>query len=382
MATSVAIIWGQKTNSTIGWLVNQRKSGINQGANLHPDEKKMIAESVKSIHAAITAEWKLSAQISDSTRLNYQNAMVQLNKQKEHAIIKGTAFVLDYPNKNTRALFASAIRRDAMQRLLQVPDMDSIASARKLLAEIQADLMQVETMIARHKITPKSKKSSLSDWIIRLSALEKIRPRWRDELQLKMAKSKYAALFAIQRASGCRTEELVRGVTVSKAGDGEYLIAIDTAKQRVANKDNRVRVVKSADKRLEPFIGLVKLEVQTKATDPPEVRANAIKLAKNNYKQTLMNASNRLFGLAISPKAFRSSMASDLRAAGATIVDVSEVLGHGTTDCANKYSRGLNVRGKGRSTPVVLETARVKVQSKPISASLANSKKRAPVPNR
>ncbi|VVC82444.1 hypothetical protein [Sideroxydans sp. CL21] len=348
---------------------------------MRPDEKEMFAEPVKRIHAAITAEWKMSAQISDSTRLNYQNAMVQLNKQREKAIINGVTFVLDYANKNTRAVFASAIRRDAMQRLLQVPDVDSIEGATKLLSDVQVDLLQVEAMIARHKITPKSKKSSLSEWTINLAALEKIRPRWRDELQLKMAKSKYAALLAIQRASGCRTEELVRGVTVTKAGEGEYLITIDTAKQRVANGDNRVRVIKSFDKRLEPFIGLVKLEVNTKETDPPEVRANAIKLAKNNYKQTIMNVSKRSFGMAISPKAFRASMASDLRAGGATTIGVAEVLGHGSTDCANKYSRGLNVRGKGRSAPVVLETARVKVQSKPISASLADSKKRALVPS-
>ncbi len=348
---------------------------------MHPDEKEMITESVKRIHAAITAKWKLSAQISDSTRLNYQNTMVQLTKQKEQAKASGITFVLDYPNKNTRALFASAIRRDAMQRLLHVPELDSIDRARQLLTEVQADLKQVEEMIARHKSIPKSKKSSVSDWTIRLSALEKIRPRWRDELQTKMAKSKYAGLFAIQRASGCRTEELVRGVIVSKVCDGEYLISIDTAKQRATNEDNRVRVVRSFDERLERFIGLVKLDVETKETDPPELRANAIKLAKNNYKQTLMNTSKRLFGMAISPKAFRASMASDLRAGGATTIGVAEVLGHGTTDCANKYSRGLNVRGKGRSAPVVLESARVKVQSKPISASLANFKKRALVPN-
>lgn len=349
---------------------------------MQPDKKEMISESVKKIHAAITAEWKMSAQISDSTRLNYQNAMVQLAKQREQAKISGITFVLDYPNKNTRAVFASAIRRDAMQRLLRVPDMDSLEDARKLLTEVQADLKQVEEMIARHKNTSKSKKSSVSDWTIGLSALEKIRPRWRDELQLKMAKSKYAALFAIQRASGCRTEELVRGVTVVKTSEGEYLITIDTAKQRAANVDNRVRVIKSFDTRLEPFVGLIRLDIQTNETDAPEVRANAIKLAKNNYKQTLMNTSKRLFGLAISPKAFRASMASDLRAIGATTVGVAEVLGHSTTDCANRYSRGLNVRGKGRSIPVVLETARVKVQSKPISASLANSKKRSLIPTR
>jgi site-specific recombinase XerD len=347
---------------------------------MRPDDKKMFAESIKRIHAAITAEWKLSAQISDSTQLNYQNAMVQLTKQREQAKISGKEFVLDYPNKNTRAMFASAIRRDAMRRLLLVPDMDSNESAKKLLAEVQADLKQVEEMIARHKNTSKPTKSSVSDWTIGLSALEKIRPHWRNELQLKMAKSKYVALLAIQRATGCRTEEFVRGVTVAKAGEGEYLITIDTAKQRPANRDNRIRVIKSFDRRLEPFIGLVKLYVDTKETDAPEVRANAIKLAKNNYKQTLMNTSKRLFGMAISPKAFRSSMASDLRAVGATIIGVAEVLGHGTTDCANRYSRGLNVRGKARSAPVVLETARVKVQSKPISASLANSKKQALVP--
>jgi site-specific recombinase XerD len=363
-------------------MVNQRKSRISQGVKMRPDEKEMIVESVKIIHAKNTAMWKLSAQISDSTRLNYQNAMVQLNKQREQAKINGVTFVLDYPNKNTRAVFASAIRRDAMQRLLHLPHMDSIKSAKKLLTEVQVDLKQVEEMIARHKNIPKSKKSSVSDWTIGLAALEKIRPRWRDELQLKMAKSKYAALFAIQRASGCRTEELVRGVTVAKASEGEYLITIDTAKQRVANMDNRVRVIKSFDKRLEPFVGLVKLNVQTKETDAPELRANAIKLAKNNYKQTLMNTSKRLFGLAISPKAFRASMSSDLRAVGATTAGVAEVLGHGTTDCANKYSRGLNVRGRGRSIPVVLETARVKVQSKPISTSLANSKKRPLMPTR
>lgn len=348
---------------------------------MQPDEKKMIAESVKRIHAATTAKWKLSAQISDSTRLNYRNAMVQLAKQREKAKISGKTFVLDYPNKNTRAVFASAIRRDAMERLLHAPDLDSIESARKLLVEVQVDLMQVEEMIARNKNTPKMKKSSVGDWIIGLAELEKIRPHWRDELQLKMAKSKYAALLAILCASGCRTEELVRGVTVTKAREGEYLITIDTAKQRVTNTGNRVRVVRSFDRKLEPFIGLVKLDVKTKETDAPEVRANAIKLAKNNFKQTLMNTSERLFGMAISPKAFRSCMASDLRAGGATTVGVAEVLGHGTTDCANKYSRGLNVRGKGRSIPVLLESARVKVQSKPISASLANSQKRALVPN-
>jgi len=332
-------------------------------------EEKQVAAEIANLCKQFSLGVKMASKVSDSTLLNYANAMSQLAQQKENAKTGGEDFKLDYDNKNTRTVFASAIRRDALNKLQTLGQDNTYSQAQHMLAEITHDLVQVEAMRAKYRAEPKSKKSSLSLWTLRLAKLEKVYPNWRDELQTKMAKSKYAGCIAVQRASGCRTEELVRGVKISRDGAGGYLIEIDTAKQRAVNKDNRIRIIRSTDRRLEQFLGLVKLEVERKNSKPSESRSNKIKKAKNAYKQAMMNASKRLFGLPVSPKAFRSSIASDLRAAGALTPEVAENLGHGDTACANRYSRGLNVRGKARSTPTSVVLARVKVQSKPVSNS-------------
>lgn len=338
------------------------------------DEKENSMTKALNVRANLMTKWKMSANVSDASLLTYAQVMDQYSAQKNQAKNDGVAFELWSDNKNTRGVFATAIRRDVLDRLLLLSQSKTKGEYDVLLAEIKDDLHQVEAMLKRSREETKSKKSTINFWIMRLSIVEKYFPNWRDRLQARMANSKYAGCVAVQRVTGCRTEELVLGATVTKVAKGEYCISINTAKQRAANPSNRVRVIKSNDTSLEPFIGLVKLDVPASLEDTALGRARAVAKAKNNYKQAMSNASKRLFKVSITPKSFRSSMASDVRAAGASTVDVAEFLGHASTACANRYTRGLNARGKARSAPAKLESARVKVQSKPISTSLQISR--------
>lgn len=341
---------------------------------MNPDEKKKVTQKAKTLHDHLVQIWGMQPTISGATQLSYENALVQYAKQKQSAINEGIEFVLDIPNKNSRTVFTAAIRRSSLARLLAAGQAETVAQAMQIMRDVTEDLQQVDAMLARQKSAEKSSKFEINLWTMRIAGLEKIYPDWRDRLQRKMAQSKYAACFAVQRASGCRTEELIRGVLVTKVAEGEYQIHINTAKQRAANTDNRVRIIKSFDQALEAYVGEVKLPVELGVSDSDLDKAKAIAKAKNNYKQTMSNTSKRLFGLSITPKAFRSCMASDLRAAGASTVGVAEFLGHASTACANRYSRGLNVRGKARTSPAVLESARVKVQPKSISKSLLDAR--------
>lgn len=357
---------------------------------MSPNDRKRIYEKAEKLYTQYKNQWRICDEISGASLLAYENSMRRYAKQKEMAKIEQTAFVLDQKNRNARLIYSAAIRRNALQELKMLSEAESIGVAHQRLAKISDDLKQVDNMKAKYK-SQKISNTITSEWMVRISVIEKHHPNWRDDLLSQMAGSKYEDCCLVQRVTGCRTEELVRGVKIARHENGRYLIHLSTAKQRAAVKDDRVRIIRSDNPALERFVGEVKLKVDYSSLKNKTgieltlARAAAELKAKKNYRMTVANTSKRLFGLPITPKAFRSCITADLRSEGRRTVEIAEFLGHNSTACTNRYSRGLNIRGKGRKKPSVLEQARVKVSAKALSQSLSKKESEADldaIPNR
>ena len=337
--------------------------------------RKRVAVMAEQKIREFSKRFGLASSISDSTNLTYQRASKQYFKEKEEARLSGQKFEFDRCRANSRMVYAAAVRRNAIERLRQIVSAKTDSEVREILFEIGFDLAQVENMLARYrgkKTHETIEKIELKD---RLRVLEKIWPDWRSRLQSSMAKSKYIKCLIVQMTIGCRSEELVAGVRVEKVGRQVYELSVVTSKQRGASPDERIRVFSSTNPALEHCVGLVKLHVEHSpgagdGENEKIQRAMAIEKAKNSYRMTISNASIRLFGISITPKAFRYSISADVRSVGGSTANVAEFLGHGSTACANMYSRKMNTRGKARAHPPTLKVARKRVESKPLSKAL------------
>ena len=187
--------------------------------------------------------------------------------------------------------------------------------------------------------------------IRRVSNIEKQRPHWREELDVRLKESKYRDQYIIQRITGCRTEELTTGVRVEEADDGDgYLLHIVTAKGRAKNDEkdsDRIRVIRSANPLLSELAG------------------KTVTLGSKNklsYRTNLARITLRMFGTELSPYALRYAITSDLKHAGLSSVQRAEFLGHSSMRVVGKYSRGMNTGGAGREPVARLEKARVEVK--------------------
>ena len=191
----------------------------------------------------------------------------------------------------------------------------------------------------------------LKKLIRRVSNIEKQRPHWRKELDVRLKESKYRDQYIIQRITGCRTEELTTGVRVEEADDGDgYLLHIVTAKGRAKNDEkdsDRIRVIRSASPLLSELAG------------------KTVTLGSKNklsYRTNLARITLRMFGTELSPYALRYAITSDLKHAGLSSVQRAEFLGHSSMRVVGKYSRGMNTGGAGREPVARLEKARVEVK--------------------
>jgi len=344
-------------------------------------EKARYVEFANELIRKFKKKYGLSELIAGSSKLAYRRATAEYNREKAVAKRVGARFEFDRQNKNSRTVSSAAIRRNAIERLQQIERAKTNSEVDEIIREVKFDLYQIDSMMAKYRGDNNESigKPKLNSWKGNLRKLENMHPNWRDELQSRMDKSKYANCVAVQRATGCRTEELIRGVRVVKIDD-TYELTVNTAKQRVENPDNRLRVIRSTDARLEQSLGEVKLVVEEVVRDGKSdveydsALSLAIEKAKKNYRMTMSNVAKRLFGISITPKGFRCAIATDLRASGANTVGVAEFLGHGSTACANTYTKGLNARGKARGEPAVLESPRKKVEANPLSKTLAARK--------
>jgi len=207
----------------------------------------------------------------------------------------------------------------------------------------------------------------------RLKKVEKKFPDWRQRLDARMTgapyyglhkrkhhhRSKYADQYIIQRATGCRNEELNYGVRVEHADvKFEYLIYIDTAKSRADDKrPDRTRVIRSNNELLGDLAG------RTITLDNID-----------SYRKCIESATRAEFGIALSPYAFRYSVMADMKAAGAQIHERAEYLGHENTDTQGRYSNGLGNSNAREELNSVVEKSRVPVKKHDIKEKIQQLK--------
>lgn len=192
----------------------------------------------------------------------------------------------------------------------------------------------------------------------KLLKLERKQPGWRktlDEHYLGVRKNvtRYLGAYLVQRVTGCRSEELVIGVTIEKDRDG-FLLYVKTAKQKLQDAlpgDDRTRIIRSSNPILESLVG------QT-------VRIDSAQAYQSHFRQTCQ----RKLGVDLTPYSLRYAVAADLVAAGVPLENLAEYLGHENDKTAGRYARALSRNTGAREKPAICEKARVKVQPTPRTA--------------
>lgn len=315
-------------------------------------------------------EWHLQSEIKRSTLLTYQSAYRHYAAARESARLSGTEFHYYVENQSSRNVVVAAIERYILlrtKRAVLISDAVALAIIRDSIA---TDIRIVSELKSSHKKIDFEKEKPFDFWREKLALLERYHPNWREELVKKMSRSKYYDCVLVQSICGCRTEELLSGVVITLTESGDCILGVKTAKMRAGDDSTSMRYIRSSDSRLRSLAGTVRLSLPSSDDMTNWERACAERKVKNNFRQTITNLSERLFGIGITPKAFRCGVASDLRSVGASTTEVSEFLGHASTACANTYSARLNSRGRARRVPAQLETARVQVFSRPMSEQL------------
>lgn len=297
--------------------------------------KDMDGDGEKQGKGAITRE----------TEKQYQEYAMRFEAKKMAATLKGEQLAFSMRNVNTIRMYRSAVNHHNRSLMLALDRETDFQSAKEVLQKVMSDNKIIGELEKQEKEkTPVSKKLKG-----KVARLEKRVPDWRARMDRIMEGKKYESPYVVQRVTGCRTEELKRGVFVEKVADGKYLLHVETAKQKAASaKDGseRTRVIASNDPRLEKLAGKI------------------VSVPKNtNYSKTIGGLTLRHFQQEMGPYSLRYAVAADLKASGASINEQAEFLGHENDKTAGRYSSGLSSTA-GREKPATLEKARVRVQKR------------------
>jgi integrase len=297
--------------------------------------KDMDGDGEKQGKGAITRE----------TEKQYQEYAMRFESKKMAATLKGEQLAFSMRNVNTIRMYRSAVNYHNRSLMLALDRETDFQSAKEVLQKVMSDNKIIGELEKQEKEkTPVSKKLKG-----KVARLEKRVPDWRARMDRIMEGKKYESPYVVQRVTGCRTEELKRGVFVEKVADGKYLLHVETAKQKAASaKDGseRTRVIASNDPRLEKLAGKI------------------VSVPKNtNYSKTIGGLTLRHFQQEMGPYSLRYAVAADLKASGASINEQAEFLGHENDRTAGRYSSGLSSTA-GREKPATLEKARVRVQKR------------------
>lgn len=284
------------------------------------------------------------AAITSGTEKQYQDYAMRFESKKMAATFRREEPIFTMRNVNTIRMYRAAVNHHNRALMNSLGREADFAKAKEVLQKVMSDNKLIEQLEKNeNEKTPFSKKLKG-----KVAQLEKSIPDWRKRMDKIMEGKKYEIPYLVQRISGCRTEELKRGVFVEKVADGKYLLHIDTAKQKATdeNEKERTRIISSSDPRLERLAGKI------------------VSVQKNtNYSKTIGGLTLRHFQQEMGPYSLRYAVAADLKASGASINEQAEFLGHENDRTAGRYSSGLSSTS-GREKPATLEKARVRVQKR------------------
>jgi hypothetical protein len=207
-----------------------------------------------------------------------------------------------------------------------------------------------------------------TDWISRLQsepgpAIEDRKPRhskrkdmrglpddWRERIIARLPKYRHAALA--QAVTGCRPDELVKGVKLSIV-DGQLIAEIQGSKLTEKSGQPWRRLIWPTDSE-SPLVAMLVHEVQ-----------NGLSITKiedaKTYSGAVRAAGKREWPgrrKSIAPYCFRHAAASDMKANGMDDESISKALGHCTDVARSYYGQWQMGKGSGGVAPRSAQAAR------------------------
>jgi integrase len=250
---------------------------------------------------------------------------------------------------------------------------------RTALAKVLAEQDQVQRSLKAAKVSPDSSQwdqwrrmvaraGIWLDWISRLQsepgpAIEERKPRhskrkdmrglpdgWRERIVERLPKYRHAALT--QAVTGCRPDELVKGVKLSIV-DGQLVAEIQGSKVTEKSGQAWRRLVWPVDSE-SALVTMLVVEVQ-----------NGLSIAKiedaKAYSGAVRAAGNREWPgrrKSVTPYCFRHAAASDMKAAGIDDASISQALGHCADVARSCYGQWQQGRAHGGVSPKIVQAQR------------------------
>lgn len=178
--------------------------------------------------------------------------------------------------------------------------------------------------------------------------INKMFPEWKALIwgRLKEVESPWIDQAAIASLTGCRPVELERGITVENKGD-RIVITIPGAKVREHSGQPWRRFTIKNDGSAE----WTHLASRVAAGSSQEFKSHA---GDDAFTKALERAGAQVLPKAPSMSAYvyRHSIASDMKADGASKVEIAMVLGHAVTKTQNAYGRAIGGRAGSRSMSI------------------------------
>lgn len=187
------------------------------------------------------------------------------------------------------------------------------------------------------------------------ASLKRLPPDWREQMAAKMSPG-LRLQWLMQCVTGCRSEELKKGVTVTMRRDGRLQTSVNGAKTgKRAGQPTREMVILAMDgvaRELAKFLQPEK---------PVTSKFRAIDV--DAYRKAVTRVGERLFltkesAERVTPYSARNQFKADITKAGLSRQQIAQAMGHSTTRSAVYYGRGVRSRGDGSVTPIAVSAAR------------------------
>ena len=251
--------------------------------------------------------------------------------------------------------------QDKMQRALRdahvPPDAPEWAGWRELIVRLRGRMAWIERLQGEPGPAIENRKPRHS----KRKDMHGLPEDWRERLIARLPKYRIAAL--VQAVTGCRPDELVRGVKLSIM-NGELTAEIIGAKvtEKSGQPWRRLSWPVESD---SPLVAMLVEEVQNGLVVAQIADAKA-------YSGAVRAAGKREWPrrqTSLSPYCFRHAAASDMKAAGMEDAAISQALGHCADVAKSYYGQWQQGRKSGGVAPAKVEASRSVRVTKPVIGS-------------
>lgn len=230
-----------------------------------------------------------------------------------------------------------------------MPDLGTLVAAANAL-----DAMPIEGLPAKFREVTSRRVNSKS------ASIHRKPPDWREQIAATL-KGNLKLAFLIQASTGCRSQEMVNGVTAMLLANGqlEFTIAGAKVSERAGQPSRSFKVATQVGGVVEMLGQLLKIGEPVQ-TGQLLVGATEQK-AKDSYRKAVARASQRVFpprksGRGLSAYSLRHQFKQDV-GKSASRETLAQAMGHSTTRSATHYGTGGKA-GAGAVAPVDVKATR------------------------